>query len=53
MSSCQSTPTIDIEACKVEVVNAEKAFETMVAEEGMAKAFIHFAADTFSSPDRD
>lgn len=42
MASCK--PTIDKEKVKEEVFNAEKAFEKMVADKGVAEAFSFFAA---------
>jgi hypothetical protein len=45
MSLFQPTSKVDIEVSKLEVIHAEKAFETMLTKDGMAKAFIHFAAD--------
>jgi ketosteroid isomerase-like protein len=43
LSSC--TRTIDHDAVKQEVMEAEKSFETMAAEKGIAEAFSHFAAE--------
>jgi ketosteroid isomerase-like protein len=42
--SCSTTPAkTDIEAIKKEIVKAEKDFETMAAEKGVAEAFSFFA----------
>jgi len=44
LGSC--TPKPDTEAAKQEIMAAEKSFEKMVAEKGMAEGFAFFAADS-------
>jgi ketosteroid isomerase-like protein len=42
--SCTESPkTADLETIKKEIVKAEKDFETMAGEKGVAEAFSHFA----------
>jgi ketosteroid isomerase-like protein len=41
--SCQDNKSTDTEKSKKEITNAEKSFETMAAEKGIAEAFWFFA----------
>lgn len=44
--ACNTNQNIDKESLKKEVFETEKAFEKMLADEGIAKAFEHFADDS-------
>lgn len=37
---------VDIEKAKMEIIEAEKAFNKMAAEKGLHDAFVHFSADS-------
>lgn len=41
--SCKESKSIDIDAVKKEIANAEKDFETMAKDKGIAEAFAYYA----------
>ncbi|MEP5612793.1 MAG: DUF4440 domain-containing protein [Cyclobacteriaceae bacterium] len=46
LTACSTTPKqIDVESLKAEIMQAEKAFNDMAAEQGVAAAFAAFAAE--------